>query len=337
MVTTSIGTTITQHINEMQAKFPKASGTFTRIFHELAITGKVISSYVRRAGITAGVTGKIGSVNVQGEEQANLDVISHDILINRLLATGMIAAISSEESEEIIQAEEEYSRNAKYVLSTDPLDGSSNIDVNVSIGTIFSLLPRITPVGEPVSQKDFLQKGSNQVAAGYILYGSSTLFVYTSGHGVFSFTLDPTIGEFILSDDHHTIPENGIIYSINEGNYPNLNAGNQRILDYFRTTHPDSGRGYTGRYIGSLVADFHRNMLKGGIYIYPATSDGKAKLRLLYEAAPLALIVKEAGGLATDGINDILDIEPTAIHQRVPLYIGSTREVKKAQELLGTA
>ncbi len=337
MVTTSIGTTITQHINEMQAKFPKASGTFTRIFHELAITGKVISGYVRRAGITTGVTGKIGTINVQGEEQAKLDVISHDILINRLLATGMIAAISSEESEEIIEADEEASRNAKYVLSTDPLDGSSNIDVNVSIGTIFSLLPRVTPVGERVGKKDFLQKGTNQVAAGYILYGSSTLFVYTSGHGVFSFTLDPAIGEFILSEDHHAIPENGIIYSINEGNYPNLDDGNKRVLDYFRTTHPDSGRGYTGRYIGSLVADFHRNMLKGGIYIYPATKDGKAKLRLLYEASPLAFIVKEAGGAASDGVQDILEIQPVEVHQRVPLYIGSKREVKKALELLSSS
>ena len=330
MVAEEIGTTLTQHIIETQNQFPNARGTFTRVFNELAVAGKIISGYVNKAGIVD-ITGKKGSVNIQGEEQAKLDVIANNILINRLLQTGMVAAISSEENDEILEAEEEYSRNAKYILSFDPLDGSSNIDVNVSIGTIFSMHARTTPIGERCTPEDFLQKGNTQVAAGYILYGSSTIFVYTSGHGVYAFTLDPGIGEYILSHSHIKIEENGGIYSANEGNRKYWDKGDEELASYFQGTHSENDKPYTGRYIGSLVSDFHRNLLKGGIYFYPrSTKDGKrdnGKLRLLYEAAPLALIAQQAGGGAIDGVQDILDIQPTEIHHRVPLYIGSKREI----------
>ncbi|MBF0275981.1 MAG: class 1 fructose-bisphosphatase [Nitrospinae bacterium] len=338
MVAEKIGTTLSQHIIETQKDFPQASGRFTRVFNELATCGKIISSYVRRAGITAEITGKKGSVNVQGEEQAKLDVIAHNIFVNRLLETGLVAAISSEESDEIVEADEENSRNANYIISTDPLDGSSNIDVNVSIGTIFSLMKRKTPLGERVSKEDFLQKGSEQIAAGYILYGSSTIFTYTSGHGVFCFTLDPTIGEYLLSHSRLKIAEEGTTYSVNEGNRKFWNKGEEELVCYFQGNHAENDKPYTGRYIGSLVADFHRNLLKSGIYLYPkATKDGKqdnGKLRLLYEAMPLALIMKEAGGFSSDGEKDILEIVPTEIHQRVPLFIGSKREVNLAKEFL---
>lgn len=337
MVAEKIGTTLSQHIIRTQEKFPQASGRFTRVFNELATCGKIISGYVRRAGISD-ITGKRGTTNVQGEEQAKLDVIAHNIFINRVLETGLIAGISSEESDDIIEAKEEYSRNANYIISTDPLDGSSNIDVNVSVGTIFSLLHRKTPVGERITREDFLQPGTEQIAAGYILYGSSTMFTYTSGHGVYCFTLDPTIGEYILSHSRLSIPEKGTIYSVNEGNRKFWDQGDQQLLDYFQGNHQNNEKPYTGRYIGSLVADFHRNILKSGIYLYPrATKNGtrdNGKLRLLYEASPLAFIAEQAGGLATDGERRILDIVPTDIHQRAPLYIGSKREVELAGEFI---
>lgn len=337
MVAEEIGTTLSQHIIQTQKNFPQASGRFTRIFNELATCGKIISSYVRRAGIID-ITGKRGTTNVQGEEQAKLDVIAHNIFVNRILETGLIAGISSEESDEIIEAEEEYSRNANYLISTDPLDGSSNIDVNVSVGTIFSLMKRKSPIGERCSKDDFLQPGTEQIAAGYILYGSSTIFTYTSGHGVYCFTLDPTVGEYLLSHSKLTIAEEGNIYSVNEGNKKYWEKGDRQLLDYFQGNHEDNENPYTGRYIGSLVADFHRNILKSGIYLYPRTTkNGKrdnGKLRLLYEASPLAFIAEQAGGAATDGKTRILDIVPTEIHQRVPLYIGSKREVALAGEFI---
>jgi len=333
MVAEEIGTTLSQHIIQTQKKFPQASGRFTRVFNELATCGKIISSYVRRAGIID-ITGKRGTTNVQGEEQAKLDVIAHNIFVNRILETGLVAGVSSEESDEIIEAAEEYSRNANYIISTDPLDGSSNIDVNVSVGTIFSLMKRKSPIGERCTKDDFLQPGSEQVAAGYILYGSSTIFTYTSGHGVYCFTLDPTVGEYLLSYSKLTIAEEGSIYSVNEGNRRFWNQGDQQLLDYFQGNHQDNDKPYTGRYIGSLVADFHRNILKSGIYLYPRTTKNgqkdNGKLRLLYEANPLAFIAEQAGGAATDGETRILDIVPTEVHQRVPLYIGSKREVKLA-------
>ncbi len=340
MVAEEIGTTLSQHIIETQKNFPQASGRFTRIFNELATSGKIISSYVRRAGITD-ITGKRGTTNVQGEEQAKLDVIAHNIFINRILETGLVAGVISEESDEIIEAREEYSRNANYIISTDPLDGSSNIDVNVSVGTIFSLLKRKSPPGERCTKDDFLQAGSEQIAAGYILYGSSTIFTYTSGHGVFCFTLDPTVGEYILSHSKLKITDAGGIYSANEGNKKFWDQGDRQLLDYFQGSHADNDKPYTGRYVGSLIADFHRNLLKGGIYLYPrATKNGQrdnGKLRLLYEASPLAFVAEQAGGVATDGQTRILDIVPAEIHQRVPLYIGSRREVELAGQFKRTS
>ncbi len=333
MVAEEIGTTLSQHIIKTQKNFPQASGRFTRIFNELATCGKIISSYVRRAGIVD-ISGKRGTTNIQGEEQAKLDVIAHNIFVNRILETGLVAGVLSEESEEIIEAKEEYSRNANYVIATDPLDGSSNIDVNVSVGTIFSLLKRKSPIGERCSKDDFLQPGSEQIAAGYILYGSSTIFTYTSGQGVFCFTLDPTVGEYLLSHSKLRITEEGNIFSVNEGNQKFWGKGDQQLLDYFQGNHKDNQKPYNGRYIGSLVSDFHRNILKGGIYLYPrAAKNGKrdnGKLRLLYEANPLAFVVEQAGGAATEGKTRILDIVPTKVHQRVPLYIGSKREVDLA-------
>ncbi len=333
MVAEEIGTTLSQHIIKTQKNFPQASGRFTRIFNELATCGKIISSYVRRAGIVD-ISGKRGTTNIQGEEQAKLDVIAHNIFVNRILETGLVAGVLSEESEEIIEAKEEYSRNANYVIATDPLDGSSNIDVNVSVGTIFSLLRRKSPIGERCTKEDFLQPGSNQIAAGYILYGSSTIFTYTSGKGVFCFTLDPTVGEYLLSHSKLRIAKEGGIFSVNEGNKKFWDKGDQQLLDYFLGNHADNNEPYIARYIGSLVSDFHRNILKGGIYLYPrATKNGKrdnGKLRLLYEANPLAFVVEQAGGAATEGETRILDIVPTGIHQRVPLYIGSKREVELA-------
>ncbi len=333
MVAEEIGTTLSQHIIKTQKNFPQASGRFTRIFNELATCGKIISSYVRRAGIVD-ISGKRGTTNIQGEEQAKLDVIAHNIFVNRILETGLVAGVLSEESEEIIEAKEEYSRNANYVIATDPLDGSSNIDVNVSVGTIFSLLRRKSPIGERCTKEDFLQPGSNQIAAGYILYGSSTIFTYTSGKGVFCFTLDPTVGEYLLSHSKLIIAKEGGIFSVNEGNKKFWDKGDQQLLDYFLGNHADNNEPYIARYIGSLVSDFHRNILKGGIYLYPrATKNGKrdnGKLRLLYEANPLAFVVEQAGGAATEGETRILDIVPTGIHQRVPLYIGSKREVELA-------
>lgn len=337
MVAEEIGTTLSQHIIRTQKNFPQASGRFTRVFNELATCGKIISSYVRRAGIID-ITGKQGTKNVQGEEQAKLDVIAHNIFVNRILETGLVAGINSEESDEIIEAKEEYSRNANYVISTDPLDGSSNIDVNVSVGTLFSLMKRKSPLGERCTKDDFLQPGTEQIAAGYILYGSSTIFTYTSGHGVYCFTLDPTVGEYLLSHSKLAIAEKGSIYSVNEGNKKFWDKGDQQLLDYFQGNHEDNEKPYTGRYIGSLVADFHRNILKSGIYLYPrATKNGtrdNGKLRLLYEANPLAFVAEQAGGVATDGETRILDIIPTELHQRVPLYIGSRREVELAGALI---
>ncbi len=339
MVAEEIGTTLSQHIIATQRNYPQASGRFTRIFNEMATCGKIITSYVRRAGIID-ITGKRGTTNIQGEEQAKLDVIAHNIFVNRILETGLIAGVNSEESDEFIEAEEKYSRNANYILATDPLDGSSNIDVNVSVGTIFSLLKRKSPIGERCTKEDFLQAGDEQIAAGYILYGSSTIFTYTSGQGVYCFTLDPTVGEYLLSHSRMTIAETGNIYSANEGNKKYWDKANQQLLDYFQGNHVDNEKPYAGRYIGSLIADVHRNILKGGIYLYPrATKNGttdNGKLRLLYEANPLAFVIEQAGGAATDGKRRIMEIQPTDIHQRVPLYIGSKREVELAGQFIAT-
>lgn len=313
---------------------PGASGNFTSLLHHIGIAAKKINREVNKAGLVD-ILGKAGSDNVQGEEQQKLDVFANQTLINELRASGECCGVASEENEDIIVFDQGLSRDAKYICCVDPLDGSSNIDVNVSVGTIFSIYHRISSVGEPLCKEDFLQKGTLQRAAGYIMYGSSTMLVYTFGQGVDGFTLDPSIGEFCLSHPKIQTPEFGKIYSINEGNYERFPTGVKRYIKYCQERDSRSNRPYTSRYIGSLAADFHRNLLKGGIYIYPPTeSHPKGKLRLQYECNPMAFIIEQAGGMAIDGKQRIMEIEPVDIHQRTPLYVGSADMVKTVEHFL---
>ena len=321
-----VGTTLDRFIKKKQDEFPFATGELSQLLRDIGLAGKIINREVNKAGLLD-ITGDFGNKNVQGEDQQKLDVIA-DIRFTRALRNGgQVCAIISEESEEIIHL----NPHCRYVVAMDPLDGSSNIDVNVSIGTIFSVYRRVSPVGGPVQEEDVLQKGTEQVAAGYILYGSSTIMVYTTGHGVHGFTLEPSLGEFMLSHGIMTCPEDGKIYSVNEGSWHAFDEGTRSyIMDC-------KEKGLTARYIGSLVADFHRNMLKGGIYLYPATErspDGK--LRLLYECNALAFIAEQAGGLATDGTQRVLEIQPKSFHQRSPFYIGSKKMVEHAMNFTAT-
>lgn len=264
-----------------------------------------------------------------------LDLFAHNTMKAALMAREEVAGFASEEEESFIAFDTERGRNAKYIILTDPLDGSSNIDVNVSVGTIFSIYRRVSPIGTPVTLEDFLQPGNKQVAAGYIVYGSSTMLVYTTGNGVNGFTYDPSIGTFCLSHENMQMPKTGRIYSINEGQYLKFPQGVKKYIKYCQEEDKETNRPYASRYIGSLVADFHRNLLKGGIYIYPsATNYPNGKLRLLYEGNPIAFLAEQAGGVATDGYRRILDIEPTALHERIPLFVGSEEMVKKAQEMM---
>jgi fructose-1,6-bisphosphatase I len=314
-----IGTTLDRFIKRKQDEFPYATGELSQLVRDIALAGKIINREVNQSGLLD-ISGGFGEKNVQGEDQQKLDVIANIRFIRALKNGGEVCAIVSEEDEEVISLNPQ----SRYVVCMDPLDGSSNIDVNVSIGTIFSIYRRKSPSGGPVQMEDILQKGSEQVAAGYILYGSSTMMVYTTGHGVHGFTYEPSLGEFLLSHDSMKCPTDGKIYSINEGSY---NSFDQHVRDYIEYCKSVN---YSARYIGSLVADFHRNMLKGGIYMYPRTEKApEGKLRLLYECNALALIAEQAGGRATDGKQRILDIEPKALHQRSPLYIGSKAMVDK--------
>jgi fructose-1,6-bisphosphatase I len=317
----SVGTTLDRFIKKKQNDFAFATGELSQLLRDIALAGKIIHREVNRAGLL-NISGAFGTENVQGEEQQKLDVIANIRFMRALRNGGEVCAIISEEDEEIIDLKNE---DGRYVVSMDPLDGSSNIDVNVSIGTIFSIYRRVSPVGGAITEEDVLQKGSEQVAAGYLLYGSSTMMVYTTGRGVNGFTYDPSLGEFFLSHADMKIPEDGKIYSINEGSY---NAFQEEVKNYILDCKK---KRFTARYIGSLVADFHRNLLKGGIYIYPATDktpDGK--LRLNYECNALAYICEQAGGMATDGKNRILDIVPDSLHQRVPFFVGSKNMVLEA-------
>jgi len=326
--------TLNQFIIQRQTEYPNAKGELSRLLHHIGIASKIVNRAVNKAGLVD-VLGAHGDQNVQGEDQQKLDVFADTHFINALRASGECAAIASEENEDIIIFDDEMGRNAKYVFCMDPLDGSSNIDVNVSIGTIFSIYQRVTKKGELPTEEDFLQEGTKQVAAGYIIYGSSTMLVYTTGNGVNGFTLDPSIGEFCLSHPNIKTPKNGNIYSINEGNYINLPAGVKKYIKYCQEKDAKTNRPYTSRYIGSLVADFHRNLLKGGIFIYPNTNkNSEGKLRLLYECNPVAFIAEQAGGKATNGLERILKIKPNSIHQRVPFYTGSQAMVKKAEDFL---
>ncbi|MBL7924481.1 MAG: class 1 fructose-bisphosphatase [Bacteroidia bacterium] len=326
--------TLGQFIIERQSDFPYAKGELSRLLRDIGIAAKIVNREVNKAGL-ADILGDHGDVNVQGEDQKKLDVYANEQFIKALGAGGECIAIASEENEDLIEIDSKVSKNARYVVCIDPLDGSSNIDVNVSIGTIFSIYRRKEEMEGPTRLEDFLQKGVEQVAAGYVIYGSSTMLVYTTGKGVNGFTLDPSIGEFCLSHPDMMIPEDGAIYSINEGNYKHFPEGVKEFLRYCQEEDKASKRPYSTRYIGSLVADFHRNMIKGGIYIYPSTGKAKnGKLRLLYECNPLAFIIEQAGGKASDGFRRILDLQPETLHQRTPLFIGSANMVTKAEELM---
>ncbi|WP_101776136.1 class 1 fructose-bisphosphatase [Pasteurella oralis] len=324
--------TLGQFIVEKQAEYPQAKGELSGILSSIRLVAKVIHRDINKAGLTNNIIGNSGIENVQGEAQMKLDLFAHNTMKNALIAREEVAGFASEEEENFVAFDTERGRNAKYVILTDPLDGSSNIDVNVAVGTIFSIYRRISPIGTPVTLEDFMQPGHRQVAAGYIVYGSSTMLVYTTGNGVNGFTYDPSLGVFCLSHENIQIPPNGKIYSINEGQYLKFPAGVKKYIKYCQEEDKQTQRPYTSRYIGSLVSDFHRNMLKGGIYIYPsATNYPNGKLRLLYEGNPMAFLAEQAGGLATDGFQRILDIQPSALHQRVPLFIGSKEMVNKAQ------
>jgi fructose-1,6-bisphosphatase I len=326
-------TTLGQFIIEKQNDFPYAKGELSRLLRDIGIAAKIVNRAVNKAGLMD-ILGDIGDVNVQGEEVKKLDVIANDQFIAALSSGGECRAIASEENEDIIQIKNNVNSNSKYVVCMDPLDGSSNIDVNVSIGTIFSIYRRVSN-GEEATAEDFLQKGSAQVAAGYVIYGSSTMLVYTTGRGVNGFTLDPSIGEFCLSHPDMKTPETGALYSLNQGNFVHFPDGVKDYIKYCQEEDKETKRPYSLRYIGSLVADFHRNLLKGGIFIYPPTSKApKGKLRLLYECNPLAFIAEQAGGRATDGFTRILDLQPENIHQRTPLFIGSSAMVSKSEEMM---
>ena len=327
--------TLGEFIVEKQAEYPNAKGELSGILSSIRLVAKVIHRDINKAGLTNNIIGNSGVENVQGEAQMKLDLFAHNTMKQALMSREEVAGFASEEEENFIAFDTERGRNAKYVILTDPLDGSSNIDVNVSVGTIFSIYRRVSPVGTPVTLEDFMQPGNRQVAAGYIVYGSSTMLVYTTGHGVNGFTYDPSLGVFCLSHQNIKIPQTGKIYSINEGQYLKFPMGVKKYLKYCQEEDKETQRPYTSRYIGSLVSDFHRNMLKGGIYIYPsATNYPNGKLRLLYEGNPMAFLAEQAGGVASDGYNRILDIQPTALHQRVPLFIGSREMVKKAEQLM---
>ena len=322
-----------EFIIERQTDFKYAKGELSRLFSAISLAARIINREVKRAGLN-NILGDFGSTNVQGEEVKKLDVFSNEQFIHALKERGEVCAIASEENEGMIEFNGEFSKTGKYIVAFDPLDGSSNIDVNVSVGSIFSIY-RKTTEGDCATLDDFMQAGVEQVAAGYVIYGSSTMLVYSTGNGVNGFTLDPSIGAFFLSHPNMQIPKTGKIYSINEGNYVHFPQGVKDYIKYCQVEDKATSRPYSSRYIGSAVADFHRNMLKGGIFIYPSTSNApKGKLRLLYECNPLAFLVEQAGGKASDGFNRILDIKPTSLHQRTPLFIGSPDMVEQAEAFM---
>lgn len=316
----SIGFALDRFIKNNQEQFQYASGELSQLLRDIALASKVVNREVNKAGLID-LMGAAGTQNTGGEYQQKLDVLANIRFTRALTKGGEVCALISEETESYVDLNNE----GKYVIAIDPLDGSSNIDVNVSIGTIFSIYRRVSKVGTPIQEEDILQKGSEQVAAGYILYGSSTMLVYTTGHGVNGFTYEPSLGEYFLSHPDMEMPIDGKIYSINEGSAHSFSDSVKDYLDFCKQQN------YSGRYIGSLVADFHRNLLKGGIYIYPATAkDKQGKLRLMYECNALAFIAEQAGGKASDGTRRILDISPISLHQRTPFFVGSRKMVEKA-------
>lgn len=328
-----IAKTLGQFIIEKQADFPYAKGELSRLLRDIGIAAKIVNREVNKAGL-ADILGEAGTTNVQGEGQKKLDVYANEQFISALQHGGECCIVVSEENDECIHIESEVSRDAKYIVAMDPLDGSSNIDVNVAVGTIFSIYHRKSTEGK-ATMEDVLQRGTEQVAAGYVIYGSSTMLVYTTGKGVNGFTLDPSIGEFCLSHPDMQIPKDGIIYSINEGYYTHFPDGVKKYIKYCQVEDKKTSRPYTSRYIGSMVADVHRNLIKGGIFIYPVTASApNGKLRLVYECNPMAFIIEQAGGKASNGYNRILDLEVKELHQRSAIFIGSENMVNKAEEMM---
>lgn len=328
--------TLYRHIIDEERKYPDATGQLSDLLADIALACKLISLEVNRAGLID-ILGFTGEENVHGEQVKKLDDFAHSTLVRAMEVSGHLCAIASEESENFIPVSEKYMGErpmSKYICHFDPLDGSSNIDANISIGTIFSIYKRISESG-PGTLGDCLQKGTCQVASGYVIYGSSTILVYTTGQGVHGFTLDPTVGEFLLFYENIQIPKKSKTYSINEGNYSRWDKNLQKYIDDLKSVDESKGRPYSARYVGSLVADFHRNLLYGGLFMYPADKKNpNGKLRLLYEANPLAFIVEQAGGRATNGKQRIVEIEPKDLHQRTPLFIGSELDVLEAEKYL---
>ncbi len=327
-------TTLDEFTIEQTRMFPQATGGLSSLLRDISLACKMINKKVNKAGLV-NILGAEGTENVQGEQQMKLDVFADDILIRVLRNSTDCAGVASEENDHFVAFEDEYSCNAKYVVLFDPLDGSSNIDVNASIGTIFAIYRRKSALGSPVVESDFLQKGSDLKAAGYVIYGSSTMLVYGTRQGVNGFTLDPSIGEFCLSHKNMQVPVDGKIYSVNQGNMEKYATGLKDYLAYCMKNEGDK-KCYTHRYIGSMVADMHRTLIKGGIFFYPAdTSNANGKLRLLYECNPMAFLIEHAGGLSSNGAHSILQIDPEQLHQRVPIFIGSKNMVTEALSFLG--
>jgi len=325
--------TLGEYIIENQKDFQYSSGELSRLLSSIRLASKVVNHEVNKAGLVD-ILGNAGETNIQGESQQKLDVYANDVFMKTLVNREIVCGIASEEEDDFVIIEgKNKSHDNKYIVLIDPLDGSSNIDVNVSVGTIFSIYRRVTPTGTPVTKEDFLQPGNLQVAAGYVVYGTSTMLVYTTGYGVNGFTLNPATGTYYLSHPNMRFPDDGTIYSINEGYYVHFPQGVKDYLKYCQ--EEEDNRPYSARYIGSLVSDFHRNMIKGGIYMYPTSSKSpQGKLRLLYECNPIAFLAEQSGGKATDGYKRIMEIKPKELHQRVPIFVGSRLMVDKLEEFM---
>jgi fructose-1,6-bisphosphatase I len=327
-------TTLNDFIILKQKDFPYAKGELSSLLSHIGTAAKMVNKKINKAGLID-IIGSSGETNVHGEDQQKLDIFADEVFISSLLSSGECCGVATEENQNEIVFSDTFASKGKYIVCMDPLDGSSNIDYNVSVGTIFSIYRRISQRGEKVRNEDFLQEGSKQVAAGYIIYGSSTMLVYSTGFGVNGFTLDPSIGEFCLSHPDIKTPQDGLIYSINEGYYSHFPEGVKKYIKYCQEIDKNSGRPYKSRYIGSLVSDFHRNLLKGGIFLYPENATApEGKLRLVYECNPIAFIASQAGGLASDGKRSLLEITPSSLHQRSPFYVGSINMLKKIEEFL---
>lgn len=326
--------TLGQFIIERQSDFPYAKGELSRLLRDIGIASKIVNREVNKAGLVD-ILGDYGAINVQGEGQKKLDVYANEQFISALTSGGECCVVASEENEGLIIIDSALAGNAKYIVAIDPVDGSSNIDVNVAVGTIFSIYRKKDLDKKKVDMDDVLQHGTEQVAAGYVVYGSSTMLVYTTGKGVNGFTLDPSIGEFCLSHPDMQIPRDGKVYAINEGNYIKFPQGIKDYIKYCQEEDEETNRPYSSRYIGSMVADVHRILIQGGIFLYPSTAAyPTGKLRLVYECNPMAFIVEQAGGVATDGAQRILEIKPEALHQRSPVFLGSSLMIEKLSEFL---